>query len=195
MKHPLSRRAEMGFWDREHPFGVFDRSMMRHDGKSLEVREQASDSPCRFYLSTSKPPVLALLGCFCGSGATWIGKCNLVFAGHNLLVMATIRRRRFFVSSKPHAHPSQRRGKCASTPEPNITAVASMGNQRVSGGLLTAAVALLAIPFVVNPLLLIAGNFYVGNPERPGASLIGLDSLSIVSVRPPSPPRPVPSPP
>lgn len=95
MKHPLSRRAEMGFWDREHPFGVFDRSMMRHDGKSLEVREQASDSPCRFYLSTSKPPVLALLGCFCGSGATWIGKCNLVFAGHNLLVMATIRRRRF----------------------------------------------------------------------------------------------------
>lgn len=55
MKHPLSRRAEMGFWDREHPFGVFDRSMMRHDGKSLEVREQASDSPCRFYLSTSKP--------------------------------------------------------------------------------------------------------------------------------------------
>lgn len=67
-----------------------------------------------------------------------------------------------------------------------------MGNQRVSGGLLTAAVALLAIPFVVNPLLLIAGNFHVGNPEQPGESLIGLDSLSIVSVRPP-PPLPVPS--
>jgi len=60
-----------------------------------------------------------------------------------------------------------------------------MSNQRVSGALLYAAVALLAIPFVVNPLLLIAGNFYVGNPERPGASLIGLESLSIVSVRPP----------
>lgn len=187
----------MGSWDREHPFGVFERSMMRHDGKSLDVREQASDSPCRFYLSPSKPPVLALLGCFCGSGATWIGKCNLVFAGHNLLVMPTIRRRRFSRVFKTACHPSQRRGNCASTPQPNITVVvvANMGNQRVSGGLLAAAVALLAIPFVVNPLLLIAGNFYVGNPERPGASLIGLDSLSIVTVRAPPPLRRVPSPP
>jgi len=31
--------------------------------------------------------------------------------------------------------------------------------------------------------LLVAGTFYVANPDRPGSLLIGLDSLSTVSVR------------
>jgi len=49
-------------------------------------------------------------------------------------------------------------------------------------GLLFAAKALLVLPFIINILHLIAGTFYVANPDRPGSLLIGLEGLSTVSV-------------
>ena len=58
----------------------------------------------------------------------------------------------------------------------------------VSRMLLFAAMTLLIVPLVANLLLLVAGTFYVSHRERPGAYLIGLESLSIVSVRPPPSP-------
>jgi len=59
------------------------------------------------------------------------------------------------------------------------------GHPRASfarGGLLVAAKALLVLPFVINILHLIAGTFYVANPDRPDSLLIGLEGLSTVSV-------------
>jgi hypothetical protein len=58
-------------------------------------------------------------------------------------------------------------------------------------GLLFTAKALLVLPFVISILHLIAGTFYVTNPDRPGSLLIGLEGLSTVSVCPP-PPSPFP---
>ncbi|KAB5536346.1 hypothetical protein GE09DRAFT_347277 [Coniochaeta sp. 2T2.1] len=51
----------------------------------------------------------------------------------------------------------------------------------VSRMLLFAAMTLLIVPLVANLLLLVAGTFYVPHRERPGAYLIGIESLSIVS--------------
>ncbi|KAK1834453.1 hypothetical protein QBC39DRAFT_343142 [Podospora conica] len=56
-----------------------------------------------------------------------------------------------------------------------------MTNRKLSRGLLFAAAGLLAVPFAASPILLLAGNFQVGNPHKTDAKLIGLEALSIVN--------------
>lgn len=48
--------------------------------------------------------------------------------------------------------------------------------------LLHIARALLVVPIITTVILLVAGTFQVSNPAREGSMLIGLSSLSIISV-------------
>lgn len=63
----------------------------------------------------------------------------------------------------------------------NMDGARSRLRAAISRGLLLTAMALLILPLIANILLVVAGTFYVSNPNRPGSLLIGLDKLSTVS--------------
>ena len=57
----------------------------------------------------------------------------------------------------------------------------------IAKGLLTTAIALTIVPLITNILFIFAGTFRVADPNRSGAHLVGLSSLSMASVRTPRP--------